>query len=165
MTCSSTSRPCGGSNSPLFVPRLLPLVVLHWGALLHGWVVGHGIGALLVQVGQDEVSHPGVELPHAGGHHCDGKGSLMVRSHLLLALFLQTDRHIDRQADRQMHTCEYCWACMLAEGLEGKTNLRWNKTGENSTLCQILKGYWCDTVGFFPFKWTRVFILISCTNG
>lgn len=41
-----------------------------------------------MQVCQDELSHSGVQLPDASGHHADGERSFMVSGHLLLSLFL-----------------------------------------------------------------------------
>lgn len=43
-----------------------------------------------MQVCQNELSHPGVQLPDAGGHHADGERSFVVSGHLLLSLFLHT---------------------------------------------------------------------------
>lgn len=53
-----------------------------------------GVGAFLVQVGEDEVSHPRVKLPDARSHHSDGKSCFVVRRHLLLSLFLHERRFV-----------------------------------------------------------------------
>lgn len=65
------------------------LVFIHRRAVLHRGVVWDRIWALLMQVSQDEVSHLGVQLPDAGGHHADGEGGFMVGRHLFLTLFLR----------------------------------------------------------------------------
>ena len=70
-----------------------PLIFADGRAVLHRRVMWDGIRAFLVQVGEDEVSHLGVQLPDTGGHHGDGEGSFVVRRHLLLSLFLQEKKN------------------------------------------------------------------------
>lgn len=79
-----------------FDPRVVytvtknPLVFIHGRALLHRRVVRDCIGAFLVQVGEDEVSHLRVQLPDSRSHHGDGEGRFVVRRHFLLSLFLHS---------------------------------------------------------------------------
>lgn len=68
-----------------------PLIVFQSHPLPESRVERDRVRTILVQMSQDEVPHPRVQLPDAGRHDGDGERSLMMRGHLLLSLFLATE--------------------------------------------------------------------------
>lgn len=100
-----------------------PLILLDGHALLHRRVVWDSVRTLLVKMSQDQLSHLRVLLPDAGGHCRNGKGSLKVRRHLLLSLFLE---------DGKCHCFEFSANDYFIKNLRMWTH--------HKLLCQLVKG-------------------------